>query len=79
MRSVGPSQPFSRFDREAQQDASTFDKKYSNDETGRWAYDPKVLLKIVLLAYSRGLSAPKGKRAARRRDGAVPISANLFG
>jgi transposase len=36
-------------------DLSIFDGKYSNDETGRLAYDPKVLLKVVLLGYSRGL------------------------
>ena len=28
---------------------------YQNDQTGRCAYNPKVLLKVVLLAYSRGL------------------------
>ena len=36
-------------------DTSIFDDRYCNDETGRWAYDPKILLKIVLLGYSRGL------------------------
>jgi transposase len=36
-------------------DTSIFDDRYSNDETGRWAYDPKILLKVVLLGYSRGL------------------------
>ncbi|MCK9376138.1 MAG: IS1182 family transposase [Syntrophobacterales bacterium] len=36
-------------------DMSVFDGKYHNDETGRAAYDPKILLKVVLLAYSRGL------------------------
>jgi transposase len=36
-------------------DTSVFDQKYRNDETGRTAYDPKVLLKIVLFAYSRGM------------------------
>jgi transposase len=41
-------------------DMSIFEGKYSNDETGRTAYDPKVLLKVVLLAYSRG-SSPRGK------------------
>jgi transposase len=30
-------------------------ERYKNDETGRSAYDPKVLLKIVLLAYARGI------------------------
>ena len=36
-------------------DMSIFDGNYKNDETGRSAYDPKVLLKVVLLGYSRGL------------------------
>ena len=36
-------------------DMSIFDDRYCNDETGCRAYDPKILLKIVLLAYSRGL------------------------
>ena len=34
---------------------SIFDSNYKNDETGSPAYDPKILLKIVLLAYSRGI------------------------
>ena len=40
---------------ETRMDLSLFDEKYKNDETGRSAYDPKILLKIVLFAYSRGL------------------------
>jgi transposase len=36
-------------------DRSVFDSRYGNDETGRLAYDPKILLKVVLLGYSRGL------------------------
>jgi transposase len=36
-------------------DLSVFDKEYRNDETGAPAYNPAVLLKIVLLAYSRGI------------------------
>jgi transposase len=36
-------------------DTSIFEVRYSNDETGRLAYDPKILLKVVLLGYSRGL------------------------
>lgn len=36
-------------------DTSIFDEKYRNDETGRTAYDPKMLLKVVLFAYSRGI------------------------
>jgi transposase len=40
---------------ETRMDMSVFEDKYKNDETGRSAYDPKVLLKVVLLGYSRGL------------------------
>ena len=40
---------------EDRMDLSRFDERYKNDETGRSAYDPKVLLKIVLLAYARGI------------------------
>jgi len=40
---------------EERMDMSRFDAKFKNDETGRKAYDPKVLLKAVLLAYSRGI------------------------
>ena len=36
-------------------DRSIFDNRYENDETGRLAYDPKILLKVVLFGYSRGL------------------------
>ena len=40
---------------EKRMDMSVFDDNYQNDDTGRRAYNPKVLLKVVLLAYSRGL------------------------
>ena len=40
---------------ETRLDTSLFDRRYSNDETGRLAYDPKILLKVVLFGYSRGL------------------------
>ena len=47
-------------------DTSIFDDRYRNDETGRWAYDPKILLKIVLFGYSRGLiSSRKIERACK--------------
>ena len=36
-------------------DLSIFDDNYNNDDTGSPAYDPKILLKVVLLAYSRGI------------------------
>ncbi|MBW1796739.1 MAG: transposase [Deltaproteobacteria bacterium] len=36
-------------------DLSLFDQRYKNDETGAPAYDPAILLKIILYAYSRGI------------------------
>ena len=36
-------------------DLSKIANRYINDETGAPAYDPAVMLKIVLLAYSRGI------------------------
>jgi transposase len=36
-------------------DTSVFDAAYCNDDTGAPAYDPAILLKIVLYAYSRGI------------------------
>ena len=36
-------------------DLGIFNERYNNDETGRKAIDPKVLLKIILFGYSRGL------------------------
>jgi transposase len=37
-------------------DLSVFDLRYRNDETGAPAYDPAVLLKIILYAYSKGIT-----------------------
>ena len=36
-------------------DLSELERRYINEETGAPAYDPAVMLKIVLLAYSRGM------------------------
>jgi len=44
---------------EGRMDMSVFDPRYQNDDTGRRAYDPKILLKVVLLAYSRGLTSSR--------------------
>jgi transposase len=40
---------------ETRMDMSVFEGKYKNDQTGRSAYDPKILLKVVLLGYARAL------------------------
>jgi len=51
---------------ETRLDTSAFEQKYRNDETGRTAYNPKILLKIVLLGYARGLiSSRKIEQACR--------------
>ena len=36
-------------------DLSVFDARYNNDETGATALHPKILLKVILLAYARGM------------------------
>jgi len=38
-------------------DLCIFDNRYQNDETGAPAYDPAILLKIILYAYSRGITS----------------------
>jgi len=36
-------------------DLAVFDARYNNDETGATAIHPKILLKVILLAYARGM------------------------
>ena len=40
-------------------DLSVFDECYKNDETGRAAYDPAILLKIILYAYYKGITSSR--------------------
>ena len=40
-------------------DLSIFDVEYRNDDTGRRAYDPAILLKIILFAYSKGITSSR--------------------
>lgn len=40
-------------------DLSIFDARYKNDDTGAPAYDPAILLKIILYAYSRGITSSR--------------------
>jgi transposase len=47
-------------------DTSIVESRYQNDTAGSPAYDPKVLLKVVLFAYSRGsISSRKIEQACR--------------
>lgn len=40
-------------------DLAAFEHRYHNDETGAPAYDPAILLKIILYAYSKGVTASR--------------------
>lgn len=40
-------------------DLSIFDKTYKNNYEGRPAYDPAILLKIILFAYSKGITSSR--------------------
>jgi transposase len=49
-------------------DLSTLRSRYTNDAGGAPAFDPAVLLKIVLLAYSRGLISSRSIASACRNN-----------
>ena len=49
-------------------DTSSFNKKFSNDEVGRRAFNPKILLKIILLGYSRGIVSSRPLERACREN-----------
>jgi transposase len=40
-------------------DLKVFEHRYQNDETGAPAYDPAILLKVILYAYSRGITSSR--------------------
>lgn len=40
-------------------DLSIFESEFKNEETGRPAYDPAILLKIILFAYSKGITSSR--------------------
>ncbi|MDO6682212.1 transposase [Oceanobacter sp. 5_MG-2023] len=40
-------------------DLSVFHQPYKNDQEGRPAYDPAILLKISLFAYSKGITSSR--------------------
>ena len=47
-------------------DLTPFYERYKNDNNGRPAYDPRVLLKIILTGYARILSSRRLERYARK-------------
>lgn len=58
-------------------DLSVFDQRYCNDDNGRPAYDPALLLKIVLYAYSRGIvSSRRIERCCRENVIFMALSAD---
>ena len=58
-------------------DVSVFDGRYRNDETGAPAFEPAVLLKIVLYAYARGiLSSREMERACKENVVFMALSAD---
>jgi transposase len=60
-------------------DVSLFDEKYKNDDTGRRAYDPRILLKVVLLGYSRGLiSSRKIEQACKENVVFMALSCGQY-
>ena len=58
-------------------DLSIFEYRYHNEETGRPAYDPAILLKIIILAYARGVTTSrKIERLCRENVTFMAISAD---
>jgi transposase len=58
-------------------DLAVFEHRYRNDETGAPAYDPAILLKIILYAYSRGVtSSRKIERLCRENVVFMALSAD---
>jgi len=49
-------------------DLSVFEARYHNDDTGAPAFDPGVLLKIVIYAYSRGITSSRRIEQACREN-----------
>jgi transposase len=49
-------------------DLSAFHARFKNDDEGASAYDPAVLIKIILLAYSRGIIHSRKIEAACREN-----------
>lgn len=49
-------------------DLRPLDAQFKNDEVGASAYDPRVMLKIVLLAYSQGLISSRAIEQACQRN-----------
>jgi transposase len=49
-------------------DLSIFEARYDNDESGAPAYDPAILLKVILFAYSKGITSSRQIEALCREN-----------
>jgi transposase len=49
-------------------DLSAFDQNYHNDETGASAYSPRILLKVILYCYSKGILSSRRIEAACKNN-----------
>ena len=59
-------------------DLSFFEQHYRNDDNGRPAYDPRLLLKIIFLAYSKGITgSQKIERLCRENIIFMALTADL--
>jgi hypothetical protein len=61
-------------------DLSVFEGRYHNDDTGATAFNPKVLLKVILLIdeMKAKIDTPEGKRIYAKRLAIVePVFANI--
>jgi transposase len=58
-------------------DLTVFEHRYRNDETGAPAYDPAILLKVILYAYSRGVTSSRSiERLCRENVVFMALSAD---
>lgn len=53
---------------EKKMDLSIFESRFKNDDTGAPAFSPKILLKIILFAYSRGIVGSRPIERACREN-----------
>lgn len=52
-------------------DLSIFDSLFKNDDTDRPAYDPAILIKIILFAYSKGITSSRTKAKVSHKSKGV--------
>jgi len=61
-------------------DLSGFEERFKNDEEGRPGYDPRILLKVILFGYSRGIiHSRKLERACRENVTFMALACHACG